>query len=115
MTQIVASLLLGSGSSSLQLLFANAILLEGSHESRLFGTSLETSVSELGAGVDELKVDGLKSRALGVNQEGFTQGDDAFLGSDAAALNHQEVVVDFSVEGEASHWSDRLVSDIVLG
>lgn len=108
-------LLLGSGSSGLQLLFAEAVLLESSHEGGLVGRGLESSVTQLGAGVDELEVDGLKSGALGVHQQRLSQGDDALLGTDAAALDHQEVVVDLSVEGEASHWSDRLVGDVVLG
>jgi len=108
-------LLLGSGGSSLQFLFANAILLEGSHEGRLVSRGLEASMTHFGAGIDELEVDGLKGRALGVHQQGLSQGDDAFLGSNAAALDHQEVVIDLSVEWEATHWGDRLVSDIVLG
>jgi len=112
---MIASLLLGSSSSRLQLLFAKTILLEGSHECCLVGRGLETSVSQLGAGVDELQVDGLEGGALGVNQERLAQGDDALLGSDAATLDHQEVVVNFSVEGETSHWSDRLVGDVVFG
>lgn len=72
-------------------------------------------MSQLGAGVDELQVDGLESRSLGVHQQGLSQGDDALLGTNAAALDHQEVVVDFSIEREAAHGRDRLVRDVVLG
>lgn len=113
-SQLRQSLLLGSG-SSLQLLFADAILLEGAHESALVARRLEATMSKLRAGVDELEVDGFEGRALGVHQERLSQGDDALLGSDAAALDHQEVVVDLSVVGEAAHWSDGLVGDVVLG
>lgn len=108
-------LLLGSGSSGLQFLFADAVLLESSHEGGLVGRGLESSMTQFGAGVDELEVDGLKSGALGVHQQRLSQGDDALLGTNAAALDHQEVVVDLSVEGEATHWGDRLVGDVVLG
>lgn len=72
-------------------------------------------MSEFRAGVDELKVDDFKGRTLGVNQERLSQGDDALLGSNAAALNHEEVIVDLSVVREATHWGDRLVSDVVFG
>jgi hypothetical protein len=72
-------------------------------------------MTHLRAGIDELEVDGLECRALGVHQERLSQGDDALLGSNAAALDHQEVVVDLAVEWESTHWRDVLVGDIVLG
>jgi len=72
-------------------------------------------MAQFRAGIDELKVDGLKSRALGVHQERLSQGDDALLGADAAALDHQEVVVDLTVVRETTHWSDCLIGDVVLG
>lgn len=112
--QVHLDLLLSSSSRG-QFLFAKAILLEGSHEGALVGRCLEATVSKFRAGVDELEVDGFEGRALGVHQERLSQGDDALLGSDAAALDHQEVIVDLSVVGEATHWGDRLVGDVVLG
>jgi hypothetical protein len=72
-------------------------------------------MSKLRAGVDKLEVDDFECRALGVHQKRLSQGDDALLGSNAAALDHEEVIVDFSVMRETAHWGDRLVGDVVLG
>lgn len=71
-------------------------------------------MSHLGRGVDELELDLLESGALGVLQQRLAQGDDALLGADAAALDHDEVVVHLTVVGEATHGGDALVSQIVL-
>lgn len=72
-------------------------------------------MTHLGRGVDELELDLLQSRALGVLQQRLAQGDDALLGANAAALDHDEVVVDLTIVGEATHGGDALVSQIVLG
>lgn len=72
-------------------------------------------MTQFRAGVDELQVDSLQSRALSVHQQGLSQSDDALLGSNAASLDHDEVVVDLSVEWEAAHRCNRLVGDVVLG
>lgn len=72
-------------------------------------------MSHLRRGVDELEVDLFQRGALGVHQQRLAQGDDTALGTDAAALDHQEVLVDLTVEGETSHRGDRLVRQIVLG
>lgn len=54
---------------SLRLFLADAILLELSHEGGLVRGGLETTVSKLGTGIDELQVDLLQSRPLGVHQQ----------------------------------------------
>ena len=64
-----------------------AVLLEGTHEGGLVLGGLEPSVAELGAGVDELEVDLLKSPLLGVGEERLPQGEGPLLGSNAAALH----------------------------
>merc|ERR550539_1626958 len=92
-----------------------AVLLEGTHEGSLVLGSLEPSMSELGAGVDELEADLLQGPLLGVGQERLPQGKGALLGSNAATLDHDEVLLDLSIMGESSHWVDRLVSNVVLG
>merc|ERR1719237_1968600 len=48
-----------------------AVLLEGAHEGSLVLGGLEPSVAELGAGVDELEVDLLKSPLLGEVKQDF--------------------------------------------
>merc|ERR1719318_1088798 len=92
-----------------------AVLLEGTHEGGLVLRSLEPSVAELGAGVDELEVDLLKSPLLGVSEERLPQGESPLLGSNAAALDHDEVLLDLSVVRETTHWVDGLVSNVILG
>ena len=99
------------GSGGLPLL----VLLEGAHEGGLVGGGLEATVAELGAGVDELQLDLLEGDTLGVDEEGLPQGEDALLGSDAAALDHDEVLLHLTVVGEAAHGVDGLVGDVVLG
>lgn len=72
-------------------------------------------MSHLRRGVDELEVDLFQRGTLGVHQQRLAQGDDTALGTDAAALDHQEIVVDFTIEWETSHRGDGLVRQIVLG
>lgn len=45
----------------------------------------------------------------------LSKGDDTLLGASNATLDHEEVVVDFTVVGETTHGCDRLLSQIVLG
>merc|ERR1719234_3026700 len=89
-----------------------AVLLEGTHEGGLVLGSLEPSVTELGARVDELQVDLLKSPLLGVRQERLPQGEGALLGTNAASLEHDEVLLDLSIVGESTHGVDGLVSNV---
>lgn len=72
-------------------------------------------MSHLGRRVDELQIDALERRPLAVRQQGLAQSDDALLRSNAAALDHQEIVVDLSVMRETAHGGNRLVGDVVLG
>jgi hypothetical protein len=44
----------------------------------------------------------------------LSEGDDSLLGSHAAALQHDEVIVDLTVVGEATHGGDALLWQIVL-
>ena len=69
-----------------------AVLLEGAHEGSLVLGGLEPSVAELGAGVDELEVDLLKSPLLGVGEERLPQGEGALLGPNAASLIDKRLV-----------------------
>ena len=101
----------GDGGGLLPLL----VLLERSHEGHLVLRGLEATVAELGAGVDELEVDLLEGLALGVHLQGFPESDAPLLGADAAALDHDEVLLDLPVVGEAAHRVDGLVGQIVFG
>jgi hypothetical protein len=48
------------------------------------------------------------------NVSHLSKGDHALLGSHAAALEHDEVIVDFAIVGEASHRSNALLREIVF-
>ena len=43
------------------------------------------------------------------------EGENPLLGSHAAALDHDEVLLDLSVVGEATHRVDGLVGQVVIG
>lgn len=106
-----------SGSSSAGgggLFFLDAILLEGTHEGQFVGRGLETTMTHFGGGIDELEFDLFQSRTLGVFQQSLTQGKDTFLGTDTAALDHDEIVSYFTIMRETTHGGDGLVGQIVL-
>lgn len=90
------------------------MLLEGTHESLLLGSSLETTVTELGRGIDELELNLLESGTLGVGDEGLADGDNTLSGTSNTTLDHQEIFVDETVVRETTHGGDSLLSDIVL-
>ena len=92
-----------------------AVLLEGTHEGGLVLGGLEPSVAELGAGVDELEVDLLKSSLLGVGEERLAQSEDSLLGANTATLHHDETLLHLTVMRETSHRVDGLVREIVVG
>uniref|UniRef100_A0A182JAU2 Uncharacterized protein n=1 Tax=Anopheles atroparvus TaxID=41427 RepID=A0A182JAU2_ANOAO len=79
------------------------------------GRRLEATVAHLRRGVDELELDLFQGGALGVHQQRLAERDDTALGTDAATLHHDKVLVDLTVEREATHRRDRLVGKIVLG
>jgi len=90
------------------------VLLERTHEGILLFVGLEATVSKLARGVDELEVDLLESPSLCLDQQRLAQSNDALLGSDTAAADHDKVVVHLAVVREATHGSDRLLRDVVL-
>ena len=71
-------------------------------------------MAELGAGIDELQLDVFQGQTLGVDQQGLSQGQDPLLGSNATSLDHDEVLLHFTVVGEATHGVDGLVSQVVV-
>jgi len=91
------------------------VLLEGALELLALLAGLEATVTELGGGVDELELNVLQGRASGVNQQGLAESDDALPGTSAASLDHDEVLVDDTVMGEATEGGDGLLGQVVLG
>ena len=71
-------------------------------------------MAELGAGVDELEVNLLKSPLLNVCEERLPEGEDTLLGSNAATLQEDEVLLNLSVMWESTHGGDGLVGEVIL-
>jgi len=90
------------------------ILLQGTLELLALLAGLEATVTELGGSIDELELDVLQGRATGVDKEGLAEGDDALLGTGAASLDHDVVLVDDTVVRETAEGSDGLLGKIVL-
>jgi hypothetical protein len=81
------------------------ILLERTEEGVLLLRGLETTVTELGGGVDPLELDLLERLAGSVGEERFPQGHHTLLDTRNRALNDDEVVLDLTIPGEATHRS----------
>jgi hypothetical protein len=87
----------------------------GAQELVLLLEGLESAVTVLGRGVDELEVDGLQVGALGDRHDALAQSDGALAGASHAALDHEEILVDLAVVGEATHGGDALLGEVGLG
>jgi len=83
-------------------------------ESVLLGDGLETTVTELGRGIDELEGDLLESTTGGVLEEGLPEGDDTLDGSRAGTLDQDEVVLDDTVTNETTDGGDSLLGNVEL-
>lgn len=82
------------------------------HEGLLLVHSLETAVTKLGGGVDELEVDLLLSTTARLHQQGLAQGQHPLLGSDNTALQHQEVVGHLTVADKSTLDTETEVSTV---
>ena len=80
---------------------------------RKFG--IAETYAELRRRVDELELDLLEVTAGGVDHERLAEGDHALLGAGDRALEHQVVVLDDTVVGEATHGRDGLLGDVSVG
>jgi len=76
---------------------------------------LETTVANLGGGIDELDVDVLGLPGLGGREDGLTEGDWSLASSSNTTLDKEEVLVDLTVVGEATHWGNVLGNGISFG
>ena len=88
--------------------------LGGAEPCVLLVEGLERTVPELGAGVDELELDLLEVPTRGVDHQALAEGDDTLLGSGNRSLEDEEIVLDDTVMGEATHGCDGLLGDIGL-
>ena len=76
---------------------------------------LEPSVTKLGSCVNELEIDLLQGSLLSVSEQGLPEGEDPLLGTDTAALHHQETLLHLTVVRKATHGVDGLVGEIIVG
>lgn len=78
----------------------------------LFVGSLETTVSKLGTGVDELEIDSFQMLALGVLHQRLSEDQRTLLHTNNGTLDHDPVFVDFTVMNEATHGGNSLLCEI---
>lgn len=78
----------------------------------LFVLGLESTVSVFGGGIDELKVDGSVGFVGSGSEDSLSEDKVSLPFSDAASLDHDVVVSDFSVVREASEGGDVLLGQI---
>jgi hypothetical protein len=81
-------------------------------ESILFVSGLESTVSDLTGGIDELEVNLFKSSSGGLGDKTLSQDQRSLLGTNAASLDHDVIVVDDTVVGEATQGGDALLGQI---
>ena len=56
-----------------------------------------------------------ESKMYASKLEYLAQSNDTFLGSHAASLDHNEIVINFAIVRESTHGGDRFVCQIVFG
>jgi len=91
------------------------LVLAGTEEIVFLLLGLEATMTELGGSIDELQVDLLGGNALGLREQSLTQSDDTLLGTNDAALQHDVVLVHFTVVGKSTEGSDVLVGQVSSG
>jgi len=88
--------------------------LGDAHELVLVLGGLEAAVTHLGGSVDELEVDLLEGSVVGGRNDGLAEGEETTTSTDAAALDHDKVLVNNTVVRETTHGSDGLGGKIKL-
>jgi len=72
-------------------------------------------MSDLGGSIDELEGNLFQSVSGNLRKERLTKRDESLASAADGTLDHEPVLVDFTVVREATERSDRLLGDIVLG
>ena len=70
--------------------------------------------AELRRGINELELNLLQIPTRGVNHQRLADRDDTLLRARDRTLEHEEVVLNNTVVGEATHGRDDLLGDVVL-
>jgi len=84
----------------------------GTEELASFFSSLESTVTHLGGGIDELKVDLFKGGSGDLRNQRLSQDKGSLLGTNAATLDDDEVFSDDTVVGETTQRSDGLFGQV---
>jgi len=84
----------------------------GTEELSSFFSSLESTVTHLGGGIDELKVDLFKSSSGDLGNQTLSKDEGSLLGTNTATLDDDEIFSDETVMGETTQRSDGLFSQI---
>merc|ERR1711881_207913 len=88
------------------------VLLEWAHVGLLLVQSLESAVANLRGGIDEFELDLLQVLSLVVSKEWLSHEDWSLSDAHATTLDHDDVVLNFTVVWKATNWVDALLSDI---
>jgi len=80
-----------------------------------FVSSLESTVTDLTGGIDELEVDLFKSGSANLRNQTLSEEEDSLFGTNTATLDQDEIFVDNTVVWETSERSDSLFSQIGSG
>lgn len=88
---------------------------KGSEELVLLVEGLELTVTDLGRGIDELNLDLLGSGVLGLGEVALSEDDGSLASTNNTSLNHDEVLIDFTVVRESTKRSDVLLNGVSLG
>lgn len=96
-------------------LLLDLLVFQQTQKGRLLILSLEATVAKLGRRVDELEGDLLPGRTVVLGLDGLAEGDDTLLRPHDTSLDHDKVLLDEAVVGEATHGIDRLVGEVVGG
>jgi len=84
----------------------------GTEELSSFFSSLESTVTHLGGGIDELKVDLFKGSSGDLGNQTLSKDEGSLLGTNTATLDDDEIFSDETVMGETTQRSDGLFSQI---
>jgi hypothetical protein len=87
---------------------------EGSKNLVLLGSGLEATVTDLGGGINKLKINLLGLPGLGGGEDRLSDNERSLAGSLDATLEKEEVVIDLTVVGEATERSDVLLNGVVV-
>ncbi len=87
---------------------------KGSKELVLLFEGLETTMAELGGGVDELDLDLFGHPVAGGWEKRLAENNGSLLGSEDLTSDEEVILVDFTVEGETAHRGDVLLNSVSI-